>query len=284
MTLIQRLVREPLLHFALLGAALFGAFTALAPPSSDTSAIIVSSDQIAALDAQFQGTWQRPPSPDEQRAIVEAFVRDEVLYREGLALGLDRDDPVVRNRVKQKMEILSEDAMSQEPSDPELQQYLDEHRQAFETPPALSFEQVYFDPERHGGHLEFDMRQALDALRGGHSAGGDRTQLPSRMDRVFPPDIAKAFGPTFEKIVSALPVAAWSGAVDSSFGRHLVRVTWKGEKSMPTLADARDVVLREWTRAHTVDAKERLYRSLRERYTVTIAPEQIAAASEGDRR
>ena len=279
----RRLIREPLLHFAVLGAALFAAYTLFRPASSDSSAIVVSGDRIAAIVARFRGTWQRPPSREELDALIDSYVREEVFYREGLALGLDRDDLVVRNRVKQKMEVLGEDAMAAEPSEADLQKYLDEHREVFAIPAALSFEQVYFDPDRHGDQLERDVRQSLAALRAGRDAVtfGDRTLLPPRMERALPPDIKGVFGDAFEKAVRDMPPGTWSGPMRSSFGYHLVRVIWKGEPVVPTLADAHDVVLREWTRAHTVDAREQLYRSLRKRYTVTIAPAQVAAIAGG---
>ena len=277
--MIGRLVREPLLHFAVLGAALFAAYAALAPATPDSSSITVSSDQIASIAAQFRATWQRPPTEEELRHLIDGYVREEVLYREGLALGLDRDDPVVRNRVKQKVEILSEDALSVEPTDAQLQKYLDDHREAFEIPAAVSLEQAYFDPDRHGDRLDVNMRAALDRLRAGGRAAdaGDRTQLPARLDRVLPPDLARSFGEEFARSVRDLPVGQWSGTVRSSFGHHLVRVTWRGEPRMPALAEARDVVAREWSRAHAVEVKEQFYRSLRDRYTVTIAPMPPAA-------
>ena len=281
--MVRRLIREPLLHFAVLGAALFAAYTAFRPASSDSSAIVVSGDRIAAIVAQFRGTWQRPPSREELDALIDSYVREEVFYREGLALGLDRDDLVVRNRVKQKMEVLGEDAMAVEPSEVELQRYLDEHRDVFAIPAALSFQQVYFDPDRHGDQLERNVRQSLAALRSGSDAvtRGDRTLLPPRMERALPPDIKGVFGEAFEKAVRDTPAGTWSGPLRSSFGYHLVRVIWKGEPVIPTLADAHDVVLREWTRAHTVDAREQLYRSLRKRYTVAVAPAQVAAIAGG---
>lgn len=270
----SRLIREPLLHFAVLGAALFAAYTAFRPASSDSSAIVVSTDRIAAIVAQFRGTWQRPPSREELDALIESYEREEVLYREGLALGLDRDDLVVRNRVKQKMELLSEDATAAEPSDADLQRFLDVHREVFTVPAALSFEQVYFDPDRHGHQLEQDARRALAALRAGRDArsSGDRTLLPPRMERALPADVSGIFGDAFAGAIRDQSQGAWSDPIRSSFGYHLVRITWKGEPIVPALARVHDAVLREWTRAQTVDARERLYRTLRKRYTVTIAP------------
>jgi hypothetical protein len=283
LAMTNRLIREPLLHFGVLGAVLFAAYALVRLASANPSAIVVSSDRIAAIAGQFRTTWQRSPSRDELDALIESFVRDEVLYREGLALGLDRDDLVVRNRVKQKMELLSEDALAWEPSGADLQKYLDEHREEFVIPAALSFEQVYFDPDRHPNRLERDVRQSLASLRAGRDAAtyGDSTPLPRQVERVFPPDIKEAFGDAFERAVRNVHPGTWSGPLHSSFGYHLVRVVWRGERVIPTLANAHDVVLREWMRAHTVDVKERLYRSLRARYTVAIAPAQVAASAGG---
>jgi hypothetical protein len=272
MTLVTRILREPLLHFALLGTALFLAYDRLAPARSDAAAIVVTGDTIVSIADRFHATWQRPPSRDELIALVDAHVRDEIFYREGLALGLDRDDPIVRSRVKQKMELLGDDALAAEPSAADLQAYLDAHRADFEIPAPLSFEQAYFDPDRRGERLASDMRVALAALGSGRAPAGDPTLLPARMDNALPPDIVETFGAAFDKSIQTLPVGTWSGPIKSSIGYHAVRVTWKGQATLPTLADAHDVVLREWTRTHTVDARERLYRSLRSRYTVSITP------------
>jgi hypothetical protein len=273
-SVVRALLREPLLHFAILGAALFVAYGRLAPARSDGSAVVVTQDQIVSIADRFRATSQRPPSRDELNALIDAHVRDEVFYREGLALGLDRDDPVVRIRVKQKMEVLSDEAMTAEPSDTDLQAYLDRHRAAFEIPAPLSFEQVYFDPDRHAERLVPDMNRTREALRHGSSATavGDHTLLPDRMDRALPSEIAAVFGSAFNTSVHALPAETWSDPVRSSIGFHLVRVTWRGQSTVPTLAEAHDVVLREWTHQRTVEARERLYRTLRARYTVTIAP------------
>jgi hypothetical protein len=269
---LNRLLREPLLHFAVLGAALFGVYRVVAPRGSDTSAIAISSDQIVSMAEQFRSVWQRPPTREELEQLIAARVRDEVLYREGLALGLERDDPVVRNRVRQKVEALAEDASTAVPTDAELQAYLDAHRQQFVRPAALSFEQVYFDPARREATLESDVGRAREALRAGRSAAGDPTLLPPQMERALPADIQAVFGAEFEAAARSLPAGPWSEPIRSSFGLHLVRVTARTESSAPMLGEARDAVLREWSRARSVEARERFYASLRERYSIEIAP------------
>jgi hypothetical protein len=269
---LNRLLREPLLHFAVLGAALFGVYRVVAPRGSDTSAIAISSDQIVSMAEQFRSVWQRPPTREELEQLIAARVHDEVLYREGLALGLERDDPVVRNRVRQKVEALAEDASTAVPTDAELQAYLDAHRQQFVRPAALSFEQVYFDPARREATLESDVGRAREALRAGRPAAGDPTLLPPQMERALPADIQAVFGAEFEAAARSLPAGPWSEPIRSSFGLHLVRVTARTESSAPMLGEARDAVLREWSRARSVEARERFYASLRERYSIEIAP------------
>ena len=276
---MRRVLREPLLHFAVLGAALFVAYGLVRPSSADSDTIVVTAGQVASLEAQFASAWQRPPTEKERRAIIEGHVRDEVLYREGLALGLDRDDPVIRNRVKQKVEVMSEDALGAEPTEADLAQYLAAHAEEFAIPPEVTFEQVYFDPARRGATLERDMAAALAALRGGRGAHGfgDRTLLVARMDNVLPSDIAARFGSEFAQGITALPAGPWQGPVRSTYGLHMVRVIHRGKPVVPALVYARDLVAREWSRARAVEMREQFYKSLRQRYTVTVEPSAMAS-------
>src|SRR5262245_56883261 len=196
--MIGRIVREPLVHFGLLGAALFIVYGLLAPAASDTSSIVISSDQIVSLAGQFRASWQRAPTREELERLIHARVRDEVLYREGLALGLDRDGPVVRNRIRQKMEVVAEDALTAEPTTADLQKFLDAHPEQFALRASTSFEQIYFDPSRRGASLDADVRRARDALKAGGRVSGDTTMLPAQMDRAGAADIRSKFGTDFE--------------------------------------------------------------------------------------
>ena len=282
---MRALLREPLLHFAVLGAVLFGAYGLLRPASTDPTEIVVSAGQLQAIEAQFRATRLRPPSEAEMQTLVENYVREEVMFREGVALGLDRDDPVIRNRVKQKMEFVGEDTLALEPTDADLAAYLESNRELFEIPAAITFEQIFFDLARRGPQLERDLASALESLRRGTPADrvGDRTLLTARMEKSLPRDVSAAFGAEFAAALAALPAGTWEGPVRSSFGMHLVRVTWRGTATMPTLAEARDVVAREWTRARTVEMREKFYTSLRERYTVRVEAAAPANARAGAR-
>ena len=272
--MIRRLLREPLLHFALLGAAIFGAYRLIAPPVSDASEIVITADRIASITAQFSASHGgRPPHEEELRAAVDAYVRDEMLYREGLALGLDRDDPVVRNRIRQKADLLSEDALTSEPSDRDLEAYLAAHQAEFDIPGRVSFQQIYIDPGRHrGDDLTMVVTSVRQALTQGTQPGtlGDRTLLPATMTEALPHDIEAAFGNDFARQLAAIDGDGWQGPLITSYGLHLVRITYRGEPTRATLADARDVVAREWSRAQTAKLKEQFYQMLAGRYTVRV--------------
>ena len=271
--MMPRLWREPLVHFALLAGAIFGLYRLVSPRAVDQAELVVTADRIASLSAQFSAMHDgRPPREQELQNAIDAYVRDEVLYREGLALGLDRDDPVVRNRVRQKVEILSGDALGAEPTDRDLEVYLQAHQGDFDIPARLSFEQVYFDPAKHREDLTAVIASARHALADSGRAVtlGDRTLLPASMARALPVDITTAFGEAFEKQLATLPGDGWQGPISTSYGMHLVRITWRGQPTRATLADARDVVAREWTRAHGATMKEEFYRKLAQRYTIRI--------------
>jgi hypothetical protein len=278
---IRRLLREPLLHFALLGAAIFGGYRLIAPSASDASEIVITADRITSISAQFSASHGgRPPHEDELRGAVDAYVRDEMLYREGLALGLDRDDPVVRNRIRQKAELLSEDALTSEPSVHDLEAYLAKHQAEFDLPARVTFQQIYIDPGRHrGDDLTMVITSVRQALKLGRQPGtlGDRTLLPAIMTEALPHDVEATFGNDFAKQLSAIDGDGWQGPLMTSYGLHLVRITDRGQPTRATLADARDVVAREWSRAQTAKMKEQFYKVLAQRYTVRVAADAYVA-------
>lgn len=278
--MMRRLLREPLLHFTLLGAALFGGYRWVSVPADDQATIVVSAERIASISAQFGAVHGgRPPDDAELRGLIDAYTRDEMLYREGLALGLDRDDPVVRNRVRQKTETLSGDVLASEPTDADLRAYLEAHRAEFDIPGLVSFDQVYFDPRRHAT-VDAEVERARTALKSGRSPAslGDATMLPPSLTNARPDDVARDFGEAFRTRIDELTGTGWQGPVESTFGLHLVRVTRRDPVVHVTLDDARDAVAREWTRATLEAKKADFYRALAKRYRVEI--EEVPAGSQ----
>jgi hypothetical protein len=269
-----RLVREPLVHFLLLGGLLFGAYYAFndTPQISDSNRIVLDEAQVASLAASFQRTWLRLPTHAELVGLVQDRIKEEILYREALALGLDRDDQVVRRRLRQKMEFLSTDLTEPEPpSEAALQAYLDTHSDRFRTTERLSFTQVYLKGD--------DRERATALLRrlAGHPPSqleldqlGDASLLPASLQLADRPETGRVFGKGFAEALSAAPLGRWSGPYASPYGQHLVYVSERQPVKEPKLSEVRTTVEREWQAEQQRHANERFYQALRDRYSVEV--------------
>ena len=275
----KSLLREPLVHFLLLGAALFVLDAWLRPAAAPTAntEIVVSEARIRNLAQNFRRTWQRPPTRQELDGLVQAHIREEVLYREALALGLDRDDAIIRRRLQQKMEFIAEEAASMaEPSEEELEQYLATHADTFRVEPRATFSQVFLDPRKRAAALDADVKRMLATLNaGGNSSdlakiGDSLMLLEPRYENVSPAQVARIFGADFAEALMRQPVGEWSGPVASGYGAHLVRVESLTPGGTPTLAEVRPLVMREWSNAKRREISEAFYERLRAKYTVSV--------------
>lgn len=276
--MLRKLLREPLLHFLVLGAALF----ALANWSDDPAGpaedrIVVTPGRIEHLAAGFRRTWQRPPTEQELQGLIDSHIREEIYYREALALGLDKDDTIVRRRLMQKLEFLTaeiSDAVT--PSDDELQAYLQQHADTFRLEPQIAFRQIYLNPERHGGNLTGAARNLLARLEAGDLPSdriaelGDPIMLPAELGLSRRGEIARLFGDAFAERLLAVEPGRWAGPIESGYGLHLVRIDERRAARLPALDEVRDLVLREWLNDRRERLSEQFYRQLRERYTVVI--------------
>jgi hypothetical protein len=270
---LRRLLGEPLLHFLALGALLFwlyGTLNAGRPAAPDE--IVVDRARLESLAAQFERVWRRAPGEQELRGLVDGWVREEVLYREGLALGLDRDDPVVRRRVGQKLSFLADArAAGEAPSEAELRAWLEAHPDDYRVEARYGLRQVYFDPVRRGERLAADVAAARAALeRGAGEAAGDASLLPASLEETAASELARVFGPEFAQAVARLPVGGWHGPLASTFGVHLVELRSLDPARLPALDEVRAELERDLLRARSEEAAEAFYQSLRERYRVRV--------------
>jgi len=270
-------LREPLLHFLLIGAALFVAFRFVdGGRSAAPQEIVVSEARVEALAENFAKTWMRPPTAQEMKGLVDDFIAEEVYYREAIAMGLDRDDTVIRRRLRQKMEFISEDAASTvPPTDAQLQAYLDGHAEKFVRAARLTFQQVFFSSDRRGEAARREAEQLLVELQAGRGPAsppesGDPTLLPPAMESATPQDIASTFGSEFAARLDEAPVGQWAGPFESGYGVHVVRVDNREAGQMPTLAEIRPIVEREWTAEQRRRFNEELLEGLRAKYEVRI--------------
>ncbi len=283
---MKRLAEEPLVHFLVLGALLFAAFDfAGGRASSASGKIVVTQGQIAAITAEFTRTWRRPPIRDELEGLIRDRVREEIYCREAVALGLDKDDAIIRRRLRQKLEFVSEDTgVAREPTDQELRAYFESHTEAFRVEPRFSFRQVYLSAGRHRETMERDaarLRSSLIAAgpKADLSKIGDPLPAPSSLEDAPLTEVRRQFGETFARSLAALPRGRWVGPVASASGVHLVYLGARTEGGIPAFADARDRVLREWMSAQRIEANEAFYDALLAKYTVVVEREGTAEST-----
>ena len=277
MHVIRRLLREPLLHFLLIGAALFLVYGALHRGRSDAPReIVISEARVAAIAENFAAVWMRPPTAVELKGLIDDYVAEEVYYREAIAMGLDQDDTVIRRRLRQKMEFISDGiADSAEPTDAQLQAYLEQNAGKFARPAELTFRQVYLSAERRGDRVRADAEKLLAQLQAGGGAAdpdeaGDPTLLPAAMVSASPQSIASAFGEEFARQVDEAPLGQWAGPIESGFGLHLVRVDERAAGKTPSLAEIRPIVLREWQADERRRQNSSFLATLRDKYDVRV--------------
>jgi hypothetical protein len=275
--MIGRLLREPLLHFLLIGALLFLLYGALNRGQSDAPReIAISEARTEALAENFASVWMRPPTAVELKGLIDDYVAEEIYYREAIAMGLDQDDTVIRRRLRQKMEFISEGvADAVEPTDAQLESYLDQHRDKFALPASLTFQQVYLSSERRGAAVRAAAEKLLADLQAGRGpadpvAAGDPTLLPPNMEVASPQAIAGTFGAEFAAQIDEAPEGQWYGPIRSGFGLHLVKVDERQAGRAPTLGEIRPLVLREWQSEERRRQNTAFLDALKRKYEVRV--------------
>ncbi|QNI77803.1 peptidyl-prolyl cis-trans isomerase [Synechococcus sp. MVIR-18-1] len=275
---LHLLLKEPIIPFLMVGAALFGLQAFWSPGGSQGSAeIVVSDEQAATMVKAFVRTWQRPPSQEELQRLFDDHVRTEVLVREAMALGLDRNDTIVRRRLRQKMEFVNEGELKLSlASNQELQGHLMAHADSFRSEPLVSFEQVFLDPARRGDRLNRDaaaFKAQLNSKGQGlnPSALGDPlAMIESRWSEERRSELVAQFGSTFTDALLEQPRGSWVGPIPSAYGMHLVRVSSVKPGALPPLEQVLDAVQRDWQADQRQDQQEELYRQLLAKYSVRM--------------
>ncbi len=264
----------------LIGAALFVAQRTLHPPAdaaSPLNTIVLTQDDLRQMSVSWLAQGRPPLTPDEWRSLIEAKVREEVLYREALALGLEKDDTIVKRRMVQKMEFLAEDvAAAREPTDAELQAWFDEDPARFAMPPRITFRHLYFGIDRHGAQAKSAADAALTRIRPLSEDAAVALNVADAFmfedvyrDRT-PDHIAKDFGPPFARVLFELPVGVWSGPVESGYGWHLIFVESLEPQRIPAYEEVAGDVRTQWIGEQSELAKRTAYERMRSRYVVVL--------------
>lgn len=277
-----RWLRNPLLQFVILGTALFFLFRLVrAPRSIEGQRIEITQAQIERLAEVFSLQWKRPPTEQELEGLVDSYIREEILYREALALGLDRDDTVIRRRLAQKLEFLAEDlAALAEPVPSELRQYFEENVDDYALPPRMSFSHIYFSVDRRGKEAaEKAARETLERIRRASPTPdeiaelGDPFMLQSHYGSRTDREVADLFGREFASALVELEPGSWQGPVPSSYGLHLVRLEALAEGRTPELAEVEARVKADFVDARRREANEAFLAKLKDRYEIVVEGE-----------
>jgi peptidyl-prolyl cis-trans isomerase C len=267
--------REPLLHFVVIGAALF-AFTALREQNSKQGEIRISAGEVEQLAKFWETQAQRQPTAEELQALIDERVDEEVLAREAVRLGLDRDDVIVRRRLAQKMAFVSDDlAVVAEPSEAQLREYFAKHRESYTSPDLYALRHVYFNPDRHTA-VDAAAQRALQRLNRGANADeiGDPFMLPRELADVSRADIQRDFGSIFADAVTGSTPGTWRGPVRSPFGVHLVKLESHTPRTAANFEDVRDRVREAFVQQKQKEANAALRAKLREQYKIIVETAQ----------
>ena len=260
------------MHFLAIGAGLFALFRFTSGgAASPSSRIVVPAAQIEQLSAAFSNTWQRPPSEEELKGLLDNVVREEIAYREAMAMGLDRGDTIVRRRLRQKVEFLWEEgAGTGAPSEAQLQAWLQSHAASYRLEPQVAFRQVYLDSTRRGDHAQADAARLLAHVKAGGKPAGDSLMLPEVFGLVGRGEVERVFGDAFADRLLKVEPGQWEGPLESGYGLHLVFVTKRVEGRLPELSEVRPAVERDLTAAHRKEQLDATYRRLLEKYPVVL--------------
>ncbi|HEY8569198.1 peptidylprolyl isomerase [Microbulbifer sp.] len=269
------LLRDPLLHFALIGGLLFAIDGLFNAGAADLEDIVITPSRVAHLASVFERSWQRPPNGEEMQKLVDNFVREEVLYREALKLGLESDDTVIRRRLRLKMEFLARDLVdSVEPAPEVLAQFFHDNRERYRVPARVSFRQILFSGDHRTAPAE-DARALLATLAPAAvtDVEGDSHLLPRQFTDASAQEVDKQLGVGFAEQLMQQPQGQWVGPIRSEYGEHLVIIEAYTPEATAELASVRALVMRDWQAQQHSDTLDRQYLLLREGYRVRMESE-----------
>jgi peptidyl-prolyl cis-trans isomerase C len=281
-------LREPLLHFVVIAAILFLIFdwrNEEAAPATEHEIVLTEDDLLQiALPMRAQGFPD--PTPEQMRSLIETKVREEVLYREALAMGLDANDTIIKRRLAQKMDFLAEDLSDlRKPTEAELRQWLATHTEVFIYPPRVSFHHLYFSFDEHALQAQALATQALFAVAQQPAAPagiiGDVFMFQDAYAERTPAQVAMVFGGPFATALFSLEPGAWSGPVESGYGWHLVYIDALAPQHIPEFEEVDPEVRMEWMANQRAQFKEAAYDAMRAKYKLVL-PDTSGVAGQGD--
>jgi hypothetical protein len=271
---MKKWCKEPLLHFLVIGALIFVLFSIVNKDEITVSdnKIVVTAAEIERLSVNWSRKWNRPPTEAELRGLVDSYIKEEVYYREALALGLDQNDTILRRRLMQKMEFLSNDlAELNQPDESALNKYFLDNQEKYELPAKVSFTHIYFSLDKRGAKAAEDAERVLaglDALRAPER--GDSFMMQYDFVQETPFEVERLFGKVFTDQLFKSDINSWQGPIESGYGLHLVRVSEKIDSGIPGLASVIEKVRTDLMFEQKKKMNEQIYKKFKERYEIVI--------------
>ena len=276
-TVVNKLSREPLVHFLIAGALLLGVSALVRPSDTREERISVSAGQIQQLRETWTRQWGEAPDGSQMRRLIDDFIREEIFYREAIRSGLDRDDTIVRRRLAQKVEFLAQGvAAATEPADSELRDFFERNRRQYAVQEQVAFRHVYFSEFHRGNTAERAAREALVNVRSGKVSSANLSALgdTSMLQRDYPPQtrdtLRSLFGEAFATRIFELPRGSWQGPVRSTYGIHLVHVSEMMPARVPDLDEVRDQVTLDFKAEQVRQVTDAYYGNVRKRYRIDL--------------
>lgn len=279
----MKFFKEPLVHFLLAGSLLFVGYAWIhrGEENRNPQRIEITGNQVKQIELDWWARWQRPPTPQELRAGIEDQLRQEILYREALQLGLDKNDAIVKRRLAQKMEFLAEEvAALREPAPGELQTWFEKNKALYVPPSLISFRHIYFSPDKRGSNAQGDARQLLANIGPQGTSGGDRFMFQSSYDEQTVDQMARIFGNKFAEELFKLEPGGWRGPVESGLGWHLVWIDSILPGQVPEFDAVSQQVKTDWLAEQRSEMKRIEFEALKARYQIVIAPAEVDSAQD----
>jgi peptidyl-prolyl cis-trans isomerase C len=276
---VKRFFKEPLVQFLLIGACIYGAFALFGTPQEDPAEnrVHVDAARIEGMISQWESRWKRPPTRQEIEGLIESYVKEEILYRQAVTMGLNEEDPITRRRMAQKLEFLTSDlASAVQPAEGELEQYYADNAATYRAPDRTTFIQAFFNPDERKDATIEDAKAELEKLR---TAGkpdlatleaGDRSMVKNHFASADQTDIARQMGGGFAESVMKLEPGQWHGPVLSGYGVHLVYVFEMEKGAAPEFAAVKAKVLQAWSDEQRKQFNVKFIESLKSRFEIVI--------------
>jgi hypothetical protein len=271
---LQRAIREPFLHFLLLGAALFALNEYLEERSRFTR-ITITPEVVQGIAANYTLQYGAKPTGAQLDSLVDEYIREEVFYHEALKLGLDRDDEIIRRRLVQKYEFLQQDlALEQDPTRDQLKAYYNEHVADYRTPERVSFTQIYFSPDVRGeAGARADAQRTAARLRDlGATRSvdeGDRFAGPTDYAAASSEELSRVFGKEgLAHDIFSVPLQRWSEPIHSGLGWHVVLVTTRRPPELASFEESENTVRRDYLESIRARRNTEVYAELKRHFII----------------